>query len=368
MPIRLPRSCISLLLAMTVATGCCTASAAAVPMLSDVMVEGLVQGRRIEGVLLGVGWQPLELLGRDGHLWRLEPGQANAFTKTASSFRPYPPSEFRAALLRELGNQYEVTGTTHYLIAHPRGQESRWAERFEELYRSFIQYFSVRGFEPATPAFPLAGIVCVNRGEFNRLASANTTVPAGVQGYYDPVSNRIMMYDMGRNDNEANWHRNASVLIHEATHQMAFNTGIHSRYVRTPAWVVEGLATLFEAPGVCDSRNRTQMADRVNALRLRNFQQIVLPRHRPEMLASIVAGDELFRADMRTAYAEAWALTFFLVETQPRQYAEYLKRTASRPAFRQYTAAQRTADFAAVFGSDWRMLEARFLRFMSGVK
>ena len=86
------------------------------------------------------------------------------------------------------------------------------------------------------------------------------------------------------------------------------------------------------------------------------------------MLASIVASDDLFHADPQAAYAEAWALSFCLIETEPRQYAQYLKRTASRPPFRQYTAAERTADFTAVFGGDWRMLEARFLRFMAGVK
>jgi hypothetical protein len=366
MQTRMPKLSTTLLLAIAVALGCCTALSAGV-ILSDEMVEGVIQGKRIEGVLIGVDRQPLELLGRDGQLWRLEPNQARKFDKTASRYRPYPPSEFRAALLRELGNKYEVTGTTHYMIAHARGQQSRWAERFEELYRTFILYFSVRGLEPATPAYPLAGIVCLNRGEFDRLAAANVGASSGVLGYYNPGSNRITIYDMGGN-NSADWQRNASVLIHEATHQMAFNTGIHSRYVQTPVWVAEGLATYFEAPGVCDSRNHTQIADRVNRGRLRGFQQLVAPRHRPEVLSAIVAADDLFSASPQVAYAEAWALTFYLVETEPRKYAQYLKRTAARPPFRQYTAAERTADFTAVFGSDWRMLDARFLRFMAGVK
>ena len=59
----------------------------------------------MEGVLLGVGRQPLELLGRDGQLWPIEPDQAGKFERTVSRFRPYPPSEFRAVLLRELGDR-----------------------------------------------------------------------------------------------------------------------------------------------------------------------------------------------------------------------------------------------------------------------
>jgi hypothetical protein len=332
------------------------------------MVEGTIQGKRIEGVLLGAGRQSVGLLGRDGQIWPFESGEAVKFNKTASRFRPYPPSEFLAALLRELGAAYEVTGTSHYMIAHPRGQQGRWAERFEDLYRSFIQYFSVRGFEPAAPAFPLAGIVCVNRSEFERLAAGHVASPSGVLGYYDPRSNRLTLYDMGGNGNSANWQRNAAVLVHEATHQMAFNTGVHDRYAPPPAWVAEGLATLFEAPGVCDPRNHTQLSERVNRGRQRAFQQTMAPRHRPEVLAAIVASDDLFRSNPQAAYAEAWALSFCLTETEPRKYAEYLKRTASRPPFRKYTAAERTADFTAVFGGDWRMLEARLLRFMAGVK
>jgi hypothetical protein len=332
------------------------------------MVEGRIHGRRVEGLLLGVGPLQVQLLGRDGWLWLLDPNQTGALSKTAASFRPYSPSVLRGELLREVGRDYDVSGTGHYLIIHPRGQRDKWDEHLENLYRSFIRYFKVRGFEPASLAFPLVGHVCKDRNEFDRLAKSQQIKSNGVVGYYSGASNRITLYDMGGSTNSANWTQNASVLIHEATHQMAFNTGIHSRYSPPPDWVAEGLATMFEAPGVHDSSNHPDVADRVNRGRFRDFQLVVAPHHRPEILASIVASDDLFRAKPAEAYAEAWALTFYLVETQPRKYAEYLKRTASHRPFHQCTASERTADFAAVFGTDWRMLEARFLRFMSGVK
>ncbi len=68
------------------------------------------------------------------------------------------------------------------------------------------------------------------------------------------------------------------------------------------------------------------------------------------------------------AYAEAWALTFYLSETRPRQYNAYLAKTAARPNFEPYTAAQRRADFTAAFSTDPRMLEADYLRFIAGLK
>jgi hypothetical protein len=157
-------------------------------------------------------------------------------------------------------------------------------------------------------------------------------------------------------------------MIHEAAHQAAFNTGIHSRLTVPPVWVAEGLATMFEAPGVHNPRSFPRESDRINGGRLHHFNALVVPNHRPGLLAELVASDRLFRTHPSVAYATSWALTHYLVETQRRRYADYLARTADRPPFEPYTARERTADFTAVFGDDWPMLEARFLRFMEGVK
>lgn len=368
MPNRSPTIRIAPLLPAIIVAVSWILSSVSVVAANNEMVEGLIQGRRVEGMLIGPSRQYAQLLGRDGRLWPLDPGQASEFKSVSSSFRPYPPSEFRTVLLRELGNNYEVSGTTHYLVAHPRGQRSKWADRFEQLYRSFIHYFSVRGLQPTNPAFPLVGIVCKDRNDFNRLAAAQGGMSSRIVGYYGLASNRITLYDMGGDNDSANWQRNAAVLIHEATHQIASNAGIHNRFAPTPLWVAEGLATSFEAPGVYDSHSYTSQADRVNRDRLTAFRKDVAPHHRPEMISSMVASDDAFRTNPETAYAEAWALTFYLIETEPRKYAQYLKRTASRPIFQKYTPAQRTADFVAVFGGDWRMIEARFLRFMASVK
>jgi len=342
--------------------------AAAVPCQPAETVEATLQGQKVEGYPFTDVHRQMHLLGRDGRLWELDPDQAASLKSVSSPFRPDSLSEFRAALLRELGNDYEVSATGHYVIAHPRGQRDRWAERFEDLYRSFVRYFSVRGLTPGNPLFPMVGVVCRNRGDFARHATMQGGVPGSVLGYYDIDSNRLNIYDMGGGSNPANWRKNAAVLIHEATHQTAFNTGVHSRFSRPPVWLAEGLAMLFEAPGVYDSHAYPQSSDRVNRDRLRVFRQSLAPRHRPEILASMIASDAMFQSNPGAAYAEAWALTFFLVETQPQKYVQYLRRTASHGAYETLTPAERTAEFAGIFGADWRMLEAQFLRFMADVK
>jgi len=333
------------------------------------MVEITLDERKIEGKPLAWNDQLVSLLGRDGRLWQFRPDEADDFRKTSDRFRSYTVSQLRAMLLRDLGRRFEVSGTTHYLVAHPRGQRDKWAQRFDDLYRSFVHYFSVRGFKPVKPPFPLIGIVCRDRRDFARYsAKQGLTAPDGVLGYYALDSNHIILYDMGAKDKSQGWQYNASVIIHEATHQMAFNTGIHSRYAQPPLWVIEGLATMFEAPGVYDSRYHKQRSDRINHERFDTFKQMVAPRHRPELLASLIASDRFFRTNPAAAYAEAWALTFYLAETRARKYTKYLARTANRPPFAEYTPAERTADFTVVFGDNWPMLEARFLRFMKEVE
>lgn len=337
---------------------------------SGVMVELLLDGRRIEGTPLAWNDRLVHLLGRDGRLWQFAPHRADDFRKTSGRFSSYSTSRLRGILLRELGGDYEVTGTSHYLVAHPRGSRDHWAGRFEDLYRSFVHYFSVRGFDLDEPACPLVGVVCASRDEFARY-SALQGVPAGagLLGFYDRQTNRIVLYDArGASDDSDAWKQNAQVLIHEATHQTAFNTGIHSRYAPPPCWLAEGLATMFEAPGVYDSRYHAGRTDRLNPAWLSMFEKVMAAGLAPERLRELIASDRPFRTQPRSAYAEAWALTFYLVETQRGKYTEYLARTASRPPFRPCTSAERTADFESVFGDDWRMLQARLARFVEDLR
>ena len=357
------RIAIAVLLA---AMACCMPLRAEVPI--EEMVKVTLDGRTIEGSPLKWGRAEARLLGRDGRLWRFSPAEVTGLHKTSDRFRSYSASEFRASLMRDLGRGVEVTGTGHYLVAHPRGRQTTWPQRFEELHRSFVHYFAVRGLKPKEPPYPLVGIVCADRGQFARYSEKKgTRLQPSTSGYYSLRSNRNILYDIDGRSGTGDWHTTASVIIHEATHQTAFNTGVHNRWTPPPLWVAEGLATMFEARGVHDSRHYPNRKDRVNHAQLRVFKRLI-PRHKPALIRSLIASDELFRANPRVGYAEAWALTFYLAETQPRKYMEYLAKTADYPPFANVTASQRAADFTAIFGRDWKMLEARFLRFMAGVK
>jgi hypothetical protein len=325
-----------------------------------------LSGRHVEGAPLVWSENHVELLARDGRLWSFDPKQATQFRKTSPSFRGYSASEMRSQLAGELGKEFEISGTGHYLVVHAPGQRDYWSKRFEDLYRSFMHYFHVRGFSLKEPEFPLVAIVFRNQADFLRYAQRDgANIGANVLGYYSPSSNRISLFDLGggRAD-KRDWSENAATIIHEATHQTAFNTGLHSRFGEMPRWLVEGLGTMFEASGVWDSTHHHARPDRYNRGRLEQFRRLLGDRP-SDSLAEFVSSDRLFQTDVDRAYAEAWALSFYLVETRPKKYAQLLTRTAGRPAFERYDAPQRLADFTSVFGNDLRLLEAQFLKFMA---
>ena len=355
------------LIAVLLAAGWAATAQAAWPRSKMLAVD--LAGSRIEGLPLYWSTSQVDLLARDGRLWSFSPATAKNSKEQNAPFRSLSFPEVRDRIGRELGPTFEVTGTGHYLVAHPRGQKDLWSPRFEELYRSFMHYFSVRGFTIREPEFPLVAIVWKNEQEFIRYANNDgTSIVPGTLGYYSPTSNRITLFDVGNGDKSAAaWEQNAETIIHEATHQTAFNTGVHKRFAQSPRWLVEGLGTMFEAPGVWNSRAKPLKSDRLNRGRLSEFQRLS-PSFKQGFVAEFVSDDRMFRSDVNRAYATAWALSFYLVETRPQKYSQFLAMTATRPDFSAYPAAERLKDFVKVFGADPAVLEAQFLKFMREIK
>jgi hypothetical protein len=336
---------------------------------ADFMFRANVSGQVLEGKPLSWDAGQMMLLGRDGQLHQFNPKLAQDAVKTGPRFVGYTATEMKAALAQEFGGRFEVSTTGHYVVVHPRGQRDQWADRFEELYKRFGHYFRVRGFSLEEPPYPLVAIVYRDQDEYMRSAAdSNTPMHPNTLGHYDPVTNRVFLFDATANESGADWSENGDTIIHEATHQTAYNVGVHRRFAAGPRWLVEGLATMFEAPGVWSARYDHTQADRVNRGRLEGFREYVATRRQPGSLARMLTNDDAFRSDPDGAYAEAWALSFYLCETQPRLYADYLARTADRPVFSDYPAVERMADFQNIFDSDLKLFEAKFLRYMEDVK
>ena len=348
---------------------CVVSGSQAVLSAAEPLIRLDLPSRALEGTPLVWSERKVSLLARDGQLVEFAPAEASNFSQIGGGFRSYSQAEIRGHLLREFGQGYEVSGVGHYLVVHPAGKRDQWAPRFEELFRSFVHYFSARGWQLTEPRFPLIAVVYPRQTDFWQQA-AKDGVPRvnGILGYYSPASNRILMFDAAAGNSGFDWTTNADTIIHEAAHQTAFNTGVHTRFGDSPGWVVEGLGTMFEARGVWQSRTFPNQADRINRGRLDAWRAYAKGRRKPNAIAQIVSSDRAFSSDPDGAYAEAWALSFFLIETMPKKYVEYLARTAGRPVFVDYGSTKRLDDFTAVFGANLSMLDARMQRFMAGLK
>ncbi|MGC4001804.1 MAG: DUF1570 domain-containing protein [Pirellulales bacterium] len=326
------------------------------PILFDITLAG----QRLEGMPLAWSKEKVFLLGRDGVMSSFDPRTVGSFQKTNRAFEPYTAQWMKTALSNELGADYDVSESGRFLVAHPRGQGRQWVDRFDELSRAFTMYFKVRGFELREPAFPLIAVVYRTREEFQRAVISQGMTPGEhLIGCYLSSNNRTAMFDLDQGRGGANRAETLATVVHEASHQLAFNTGIHSRWAPPPRWVAEGLGTMFEARGVWDSQAFPNRADRINRERLEHFRAMRKTR-KPDAVLALLRDDRPFDAAVLDAYAEAWALTFYLVETYPREYAQYLKKTGdaapSRRTSRRNESPTSWRCSAAIFACSMRAI------------
>lgn len=328
------------------------------------MMATEIAGKKLEGQPLVWDKQHMYMLGRDGELYDFAPREAENSKKIGSGFRGYSIGEMRQRMRQEFDRSFEVSTTNHFVVVHPRGEWSAWSDRLESLYRSFVHYMSVRGFNIRQPQVPLVAIVFRNQSEYYRYAAANgSKLQPGTLGHYDPQTNRIFLFDANSAGSGGDWSDNAETIIHEATHQTAYNVGVHRRFAEQPRWLVEGLAMMFEARGVWDARSTYTRSDRINRDRLADFRYNLSNRG-GGMIKQLVATDQYFKTNAVNAYAEAWMLSFFLSETRPTEYCNYLARVAARKPFSKYSARARLADFKKAFGADLNMLDTQLVRFV----
>lgn len=335
-------------------------------------------------------------LKRDGGLVEISLPKVVEYRRVAPVFRSRTVTEMRGRLAREMGREFEVTASGRYVVAAAPGRAEPLARLLDRIQRSFQTFFSRRDLGLTEPEFPLLAVVYPDVESFaDHCRADGMQYTATLQGYYNPETNRIALYDSGDSFVKAesltpqgaigrDWLVSLSVegsewglppiaaragtidadlrdtLVHEATHQLAFNMGLHTRVGSNPHWVVEGLAMLFERN--LDGKTGGSMESRINEERLARFV-----RRGPDVITPLrqfLANDQSFSKNTLDAYAQSWALAFYLSERRSADFAEYLKAIRKRDPLLDYTAEQRLEDFRSSFGDDIDWVEVQWLRFM----
>ncbi len=169
-----------------------------------------------------------------------------------------------------------------------------------------------------------------------------------------------------------------SVVSHEATHQLAANTGLLPRQVLVPTWAHEGLATYFEAP----KEAAWSGIGAVNEERLDWYRQLErqLEQHRIRAAIEWTVTDRFFdsttsledsTASLQIAlhgYGQAWALTHFLMERHFDELMSYYRRLGEMPPHVMLNRHVLTEIFNEVFGEDRKRLELEWRSYMRSLK
>ncbi|MHC4406876.1 MAG: DUF1570 domain-containing protein, partial [Planctomycetota bacterium] len=259
----------------------------------------------------------------DGVIWLVQPDELVEHTTDDTAFKPLSSTELAQRLLEELPRGFNVLPTKryeHYVICYGTSKAyAEWcASLFERLHMAFTNFWTRRGFKLSEPEFPLVAVV------FPELISyadyAQPEVGEGVQGvigYFSMRTNRMVMYDLtgaeslGRLGPRRNTsaqinqilrrpdaQRTVATIVHEATHQIAYNCGLHTRYGDCPRWFSEGIAVYFETPDLTSFKGWRNIGA-VNGPRLAQFRSYVLRRPH-DSLATLISDDLRFRDTKRT--------------------------------------------------------------------
>lgn len=338
-------------------------------------IEGRLLVRRADGILVEA---------RSGRLWTIRKDRLlEEIAVEDQSFSPLSKVELGEHLKQELldagnRNDFLIHTTDHYVICTDTSPAyAEWCgDLLERLHKAFGVFWKARKIEVRKPEFPLPVVILKTRTEFAELAAFDRTPgSAKGDGYFLITGNRIVLYDLTATERQApaetvaevrrrvqSVPASVSTVVHEATHQIAFNSGLHTRYADNPVWMTEGMAMYFETPDL-NSRRGWQTIGRLNRSRRAHFLEFVARRRKADSLKSLIGSDARFQTpdSQLDAYSEAWALSYFLIRTKSRQYSSWLGKISAKPPLTFDSAEERLALFRSEFGEDLSRLDKQML-------
>ena len=351
-----------------------------------------------------------------------------AFVSCAVAQEPAPRDDLvenyvesrRAELLREFESfqsengferPFKVKTTERFIFVYDTSDAYlQWLSALtNEVAKAFDKFCARLELKTTKPPIPLTVVVFATREEFELYAASLRGDPLGlgqrqgqeeerkngfVAGFYDHGSNRSVIYDMtdveasrvanddgvARKEGDFSWRKlkaeaktiktrfasggNTSTIVHEISHQLAFNYGIFSRRFRQPDWVVEGMATTFEptdedAPLGWRFRN----AFPVNDSRLRAFVAAANDDENLTLLDDIVTSDRFENELDADGYAASWALFYFCYRKKTKELKSYLETIKKRDPRKVYSEDERMKEFRDCFG-DPAVVGKQFVKFV----
>lgn len=334
-----------------------------------------------------------------------------------------PEEEQRLRAILDRGTM-RVDRSEHFIMLHDtaarsdepkvdgaRRRRPRSVERLhllEQVYETFLMTFAAEGIELDVPPQRMQVILFSEFNDYQDFSKAINPVLSSAVGFWDPRRNVSVFYDnatdevfqilqdilnglqeqadQARRNRSSNakfivrntnamqvmvdtWQESSDIKVvtHEATHQLAGNTGLLPRYVRIPSWAHEGLATYFETPAEATWSG----VGAVNESRLRYYR--ALAEDDAHSNIDFVVTDQIFdlaasHGAKLHAYAQAWALTHFLMENHLDGLAKYYALLAQMPPDITLNQEVLLKLFDRAFGKDRAAMTLEWRAYMRSLK
>jgi hypothetical protein len=272
----------------------------------------------------------------------------------------------------------KVARSRHFLLLHDTSDEKdphygmtiaqHRLDLLEKVYDSFYMKYALEGFPLRVPREPLRVVLFDDHADYLNFVRILSPVLKMTSGFYSPQENIAIFYRQktdeafdGANrlveilralreqmrrtrvagggeiirfaktlellvdiDGE---NQEIEVVTHEATHQLAANSGLLDREAFQVRWAHEGLASYFESP-----KDATWAGmGAVNTQRLGYYR--ILSRDPEHSSIEFVVTDKIFdyassNFSVMAAYGQAWALTHFLMDQHLAELLQFYKKMA----------------------------------------
>jgi hypothetical protein len=290
--------------------------------------------------------------------------------------RPLTDQVSAADALREIVRlpSMKIALSDHYVLLHDTGdakqgrrRKSRAEQRLELLemvYESYFMKFALDGVLLEPPQERMKVVLFGEERDYLRYSTQLDPKLRSALGFWSPTDNVAVFFDQGTTErmkvlekrsrelqqekmrargtplskDTAHLANTVELLVkltreeddievvsHEATHQLAGNTGLMPRGKIALRWAHEGFATYFET----SSDAGWGGIGAVNEGRLKSYYRVSSDPNRAPI--ELLISDLLFDVAQDTrqvadAYGQAWALTHFLMERHFQQTVKYYQK------------------------------------------
>lgn len=260
----------------------------------------------------------------DGQLVARKAGEAQP---TDRPFEPLGKERLLERLLAEFPG-FKSKQSKNYTYLYTTSEEFAFGTSriLESMLPGVKKWVESQKLSIHDPDVPLVIVMFKTEADFLRYRP----MPLGVVAYYDPLSNRVVVYEesprlKGRPDLAIK--QAISTIAHEGTHQILHNIGVQQRLSIWPMWLSEGLAE-YLAPTEVTKNLNWKGAAKVNDLRMFELEQYIKAHVLDEPEGDTVKNTVVAARLSSTGYATAWALTHYLATKKRADFGKYLCQVA----------------------------------------